>query len=309
MDSIVIKNLIKKYGRKTVLNNLNLNIKEGEFYCLMGPNGSGKTTLSSIIASIRTPNSGTVEIYGKKPFMSKDIIGYLPQENFSDSSLTGKENLLFFARMLGYKRKEALSTVNELIDKIGLHEDANKRVGKYSGGMRKRLELATILFPGTKVLILDEPTTGLDPSARRNFFGLIDLIKDKTTTIILITHIGSDAENASMVGLINEGIIIAEGTPPELKNNTDLNNVVNAETSVKNDHIREILSSFNRGEELQETDRGYKIYTNETAEVIPKIVRAVEEKGYRITQIGSEIPSLEDVFFKLTGKAIREVNK
>jgi len=309
MDSIVIKNIVKKYGNKTVIDSLNLNIKEGEFYCLMGPNGSGKTTLSSIIASIRTQNSGTVEIYGKKPSRVKDIIGYLPQENFSDSSLTGKENLIYFARMLGYKRKEALSVVNDLINKIGLTEDAGKRVGKYSGGMRKKLELATILFPGKKVLILDEPTTGLDPSARRNFFGLIDSIKDKTTTIILISHIGSDAEHASRVSLMNEGKIIADGTPEELKNNSNLKNIINIETSVKNNKVRDILEGFNKGEKMQETDNGYKIYTNETTEVIPKIVRTVEENGYKIIQIGSVIPSLEDVFFKLTGKSVGEVKE
>ncbi|MDD5621728.1 MAG: ABC transporter ATP-binding protein [Actinomycetota bacterium] len=309
MDSIIIKNLVKKYGNKTVIDSLNLNIKESEFYCLMGPNGSGKTTLSSIIASIRIQDSGTVEIYGKKPSEVKDIIGYLPQENFSDSSLTGKENLMYFARMLGYKRKEASFVVNDLIKKIDLTEDADKRVSKYSGGMRKKLELATILFPGNKVLILDEPTTGLDPSARRNFFGLIDLIKEKTTTIILISHIGSDAEHASRVGLMSEGKIIAEGTPEELKNNINLKNIINVETSIKNDKIREILEGFSKEEKLQETDNGYKIYTNETTEVIPKIVRAVEENGYKIVQIGSIIPSLEDVFFKLTGKPVRKVKE
>ena len=309
MDSIIIKNLIKKYGNKAVIDNLNLNIKEGEFYCLMGPNGSGKTTLSSIIAAIRIQNSGTVEIYGKKPSKAKELIGYLPQENFSDSNLTGKENLIYFARMFGYNRKESLSVVNDLINKIGLTEDSDKRVSKYSGGMRKKLELATILFPGKKVLILDEPTTGLDPSARRNFFGLIDLIKDKTTTIILISHIGSDAEHASRVGLMSEGKIITAGTPEELKNNSNLKNIIYIETSIKNDKIREILEGFNKEERLQETDNGYKIYTNETTEVIPKIVRAVEENGYKITQIGSIIPSLEDVFFKLTGKPVRKVNE
>ncbi len=309
MDSIIIKDVVKKYGNQTVIDNLNLNIKEGEFYCLMGPNGSGKTTLSSIIASVRAQNSGTVEIYGKKPSRAKDIIGYLPQENFSDSSLTGKENLMYFAGMLGYKRKEALSVVNDLINKIGLTEDAGKRVSKYSGGMRKKLELATILFPGKKVLILDEPTTGLDPSARRNFFGLIDLIKDETTTIILITHIGSDAEHASRVGLMSEGKIIADGAPEELKNNSNLKNIINVETSIKNEKIREILEGFNKEEKLQETDNGYKIYTNETTEVIPKIVRAVEGNGYKIIQIGSVIPSLEDVFFKLTGKPVRKVKE
>jgi ABC-2 type transport system ATP-binding protein len=306
MDSIVIKKVTKEYSGKKVVDNLSLNIKEGEFYCLMGPNGSGKTTLSSIIASIRTQNSGTVEIYGKDPSKAKDMIGYLPQENFSDSSLTGRENLTYFARMLRYKRKEASHVVNDLINKIDLAEDADKRVSKYSGGMRKRLELATILFPGTKILILDEPTTGLDPSARRNFFGLIDIIKDETTTIILISHIGSDAENASRVGFMDDGKIIAEGTPDELKNNSDLKTIINIETSIKNEKIMEILEGFSKGGKLQETEKGYKIYNNETEGIIPKIVKAVEEKGYKIIQIGSIIPSLEDVFFKLTGKSVRE---
>jgi ABC-2 type transport system ATP-binding protein len=306
MDSIVIKNVTKKYSNKAVIDNLSLNIKEGEFYCLMGPNGSGKTTLSSIIASIRTQDSGTVEIYGKSPSSIKNLIGYLPQENFSDISLTGRENLIYFARMLGYKRNEASSIVSDLINKIDLTEDANKRVSKYSGGMRKRLELATILFPGTKILILDEPTTGLDPSARRNFFGLIDTIKDETTTVILISHIGSDAENASRVGFMDDGKIIAEGSPEELKNNIDLKNVINIDTSIKNDKIRDVLQHFSMGEKLQETGTGYRIYNNETEGIIPKIVKAVEEKGYKILQIGSIIPSLEDVFFKLTGKSVRE---
>ncbi|OPL17439.1 MAG: hypothetical protein AVO38_00160 [delta proteobacterium ML8_D] len=306
MDSIVIKDLVKRYGNKTVLDNLNLNIKEGEFYCLMGPNGSGKTTLSSIIASIGTQNSGTVEIYGKKPFRVKEMIGYLPQENFSDSYLTGKENLVYFARMLGYKKRDALATVNDIMGKIGLLEDASKRVSRYSGGMRKRLELATILFPGIKILILDEPTTGLDPSARRNFFGLIDSIKDSTTTILLISHIGSDAEQASKVGLMDEGRIIAEGTPEELKKNTNLKNIINVDVLIKNDEIKEILRVFNKEEVLQETEKGFKIYTDQTAEIIPEIVRSIEKRGYKVAEIGSVVPSLEDVFFKLTGKSVRE---
>ncbi len=306
MDSIVIKDLVKRYGNRTVLDNLNLNIKEGEFYCLMGPNGSGKTTLSSIIASIRTQNSGTLEIYGKKPSMAKKILGYLPQENFSDSYLSGRENLVYFARMMGYKKSDALATVNDIMGKIGLSEDASKRVSRYSGGMRKRLELATILFPGIKVLILDEPTTGLDPSARRNFFGLIDSIKDSTTTILLISHIGSDAEQASRVGLMDKGRIIAEGTPEELKKNTNLKNIINVDVSIKNDNIKEILRVFNKGEALQETEKGFKIYTDQTAEVIPEIVRSIEKRGYKVAEIGSVAPSLEDVFFKLTGKSVRE---
>jgi ABC-2 type transport system ATP-binding protein len=306
LQAIEVSNLIKIYDGITVLDNLDLSISEGEFYCLMGPNGSGKTTLSSIIASTRKQTSGEVKIFGKKPEETKRLIGYIPQDNFSDPNLTALENLYFFARMLGYSNKDTKVISLELLKKVGLFDDRNKKVSKFSGGMRKKLELATILFPHIKIFILDEPTTGLDPAARRNFFGLIDELKDKSTTVLLISHIGSDAELASRVGLMDKGKIIAEGSPDELKNSSGLKNVISVEVSVKNEKIRNILNSFNQGGELLETDEGYKIYSDETSEAIPEIVRTVESNGYRVLQIGSSVPSLEDVFFKLTGKKVRE---
>jgi len=309
LNAIEVRDLVKKYKDKTVLNNLNFTIREGEFYCLMGPNGSGKTTLSSIIASIRKQTSGDVRVFGKTPDKAKDLMGYIPQENFSDPHLTGRENLRYFTRMLGYTNKETGTIVEDLIKKVDLLEDADKKAGKYSGGMKKKLELATILYPGIKVLILDEPTTGLDPSFRRKFFGLIDDVKDKSTTILLITHLGSDAELASKVGLIDNGVIIAEGSPGELKNNNKFKNIINVVTSIKNDRVRDILNSFNQGDELMETEEGYKIYSDDSAEVIPKIVRIIENGGYKVIQIGSTEPSLEDVFFKLTGKQVRGVKQ
>ncbi len=309
MQAIKVRNLQKKYDKIAVLDDLDLDINEGEFYCLMGPNGSGKTTLSSIIASIRKPTSGEVKIFGKKPEQSKRLIGYIPQENFSDPNLTGLENIHYFARMLGYSNKDAKGIAQELLKKVGLFEERNKKVSKFSGGMRKKLELSTILFPHIKIFILDEPTTGLDPAARRNFFGLIDQLKDKSTTVLLITHIGSDAELATRVGLMDKGKIIAEGSPNELKNGSGLKNVINIELSVKNEKVKNILSNFNKGEQLLETDEGYKIYSDEASEVIPEIVRSVEGNGYKVLQIGSVVPSLEDVFFKLTGKNVRDANE
>jgi ABC-2 type transport system ATP-binding protein len=309
LQAIEVRNLIKKYDKRTVLDDLNLNIDEGEFYCLMGPNGSGKTTLSSIIASIRQPTSGEVKIFGKKPEQSKRQIGYIPQENFSDPNLSGLENICYFARMLGYPNKDAIAIGQELLKKVGLFEERNKKVFKFSGGMRKKLELSTILFPHIRIFILDEPTTGLDPAARRNFFGLIDELKDKSTTVLLISHIGSDAELATKVGLMDKGKIVAEGSPDELKNSSGLKNIINVELSVKNEKVKNILSSFNKGEKLLETDEGYKIYSDETSEVIPEIVRSVEGNGYKVLQIGPIIPSLEDVFFKLTGKTVRDTDE
>ena len=287
---------------------MNLQIAEGEFYALMGPNGSGKTTLASIIASVRSPTSGKIEIYGKKPEHAKELIGYVPQENFSSPVLTGAENLMYFAGLLGYSKSAAQKVVDELLNKIGLTEDANKRVADYSGGMRKRLEVATALFPDIRILILDEPTTGLDPSARRKFLGLIQELRREKTTVLLITHIGADAELASRVGLIDDGQIIADDEPEKLKKASGLKDVMNIETTIKSEEVANILSQFSEKKKVLETDVGYRVYCQDVDKATPEIVRALDACGCKATKIDTEKPSLEDVFFKLTEKTVREVS-
>ena len=308
MDAISVEDLTKKYGDIGVLKGLNLKIEEGEFYALMGPNGSGKTTLASIMASVRSPTSGRIEIYGRKPEKAKEFLGYVPQENFSSPILTGKENLMYFAGLLGYPKKKAEKIVDELLNKIGLSQDADKRVSDYSGGMRKRLEVATVLFPGVKFLVLDEPTTGLDPSARRKFLGLIREIKEEKTTILLITHIGADAELASRVGLIDEGEIIAEDAPEKLKKASGLKDVINIETTIKSEAVANVLSKFSEKQKVLETDVGYRVYCRDVEEATPNIVRALDAIGCKATRIETEKPSLEDVFFTLTERVVREVS-
>ena len=306
MYAIFTEKLTKKYGAKEVLKEVNLKIDEGEFYALMGPNGSGKTTLASIMASVRSPTSGKIEIYGKKPKATKELIGYVPQENFSSPILTGKENLLYFVGLLGYPKSEAERIVDELLTKVGLFDDADKRVANYSGGMRKRLEVATILFPGIKLLILDEPTTGLDPSARRKFLGMLQELRDEKTTILLITHIGADAELASRVGLIDEGEIIAEDDPESLKKASGLEDVINIETTIKNKQVATVLSDFSERQKLLETPLGYRVFSWAVEETTPKIVRALDEVGCKAMKIEIVKPSLEDVFFELTEKIVSE---
>ena len=308
MNVIYAEELTKKYGNNEVLKGVNLKIEEGEFYALMGPNGSGKTTLASIIASVRPPTSGKIEIYGKKPEKAKELIGYVPQENFSSPMLTGKENLMYFAGLLGHPKTEAERIVNALLNKVGLSEDANKRVSKYSGGMKKRLEVATALFPEIRILILDEPTTGLDPSARRKFLGLVEELRGEKTTIFLITHIGADAELASRVGLIHEGEIVADDEPERLKKASGLENVVNIETTIKSGKVADVLRNFSDEQKVLETEVGYRVYCKDVEEATPKIVRALDTIGCKATRIETTKPSLEDVFFKLTERLVREVD-
>lgn len=307
MDAIHVEHLTKKYGETDVLKGITLKIEEGEFYALMGPNGSGKTTLASILASARLPTSGKIEVWGRSPEKAKEVIGYVPQENFSSPILTGRENLMYFAGLLGYSKNEAAKIVAELLEKIGLSDDADKRVSNYSGGMRKRLEVATALFPEIKLLILDEPTTGLDPSARRKFLGLIQELRQERTTILLITHIGADAELASRVGLIDEGMIIADDDPESLKKKSGLEDVINIETAIKSDRIANELGRFSKAQKILETDVGYRVYCEDAEGAAPQIVRSLDAIGCKITKIETVNPTLEDVFFRLTEKTVREV--
>jgi ABC-2 type transport system ATP-binding protein len=306
MYAISVENLTKKYGEKDVLKDVTVKIAEGEFYALMGPNGSGKTTLASIMASVRLPTSGKIEVFGKPPETAKNVIGYVPQENFSSSMLTGKENLLYFAGLLGYSKRAAERIVDELLHRVGLSDDADKRVTAYSGGMRKRLEVATVLFPGMKLLILDEPTTGLDPSARRKFLGMLQELRGEKTTILLITHIGADAELASRVGLMDDGEIIAEDDPESLKKASGLETVINIETTVKSDKVVAVLREFSERQIVLETDVGYRVFCPDVDEATPKIVRSLDAIGCSVTKIEGETPSLEDVFFQLTEKPVSE---
>ncbi len=304
MNAIHIEGLRKSYGREEVLRGVNLDVREGEFYALMGPNGSGKTTLLSILASTLLPSSGTIEIYGRKPQQARELVGYVPQSNFTIPNLTGRENLIYFASVLGYSRSESARLADDLLEKVGLSADAKKRVSAYSGGMRKRLEAATALFPGIKVMLLDEPTTGLDPSARRMFLGLLQDLKGEATSILLVTHLGSDAEIASKVGLIDGGRMIAQGEPEELRALSGLRNVISIETAAKSQRAVEALKPFSENGRVLETDVGYRVYSRDQEKATPEIVRALDRAGARVVKVESATPSLEDVFFKMTGRSV-----
>jgi len=307
VSAIRVADLVKTYGGRRVLDGVDLDIQEGEFYALMGPNGSGKTTLASIIASVRTQDSGVVVVHGKPPALARGLIGYVPQENFSSTELSGKENLTYFARLLGYSRRQAEQLTVEMLQKVGLYQDPGKRVGKYSGGMRKRLEVATAMFPGIRVLILDEPTTGLDPGARRSFFGMLQEKVDKNTTILLVTHIGSDAELASRVGLIDNGRIIAEGTPEELKRKYAVEDAITVETAAKTEGVVSVLKGFDVGGEVAELEAGYRVYSRNGDRVLADVVRTLDQAGHKVLRIEMGRPTLEDVFFRLTQKTLQEV--
>jgi ABC-type multidrug transport system ATPase subunit len=308
-SAIVVKGLFKRYGDIDVLRGVDLDIGHGEFYALMGQNGSGKTTLISIATGTSLPTKGHVEIHGHdivdEPEKVKRIIGYVPQENFSSPALTGHENLVYFARLFGLDNSEANRAAEQLLERMGLAGDSRKRVLDYSGGMRKRLEVATALLPGIEVLFLDEPTTGLDPSARKGFLGTLREVNEEEATIFMVTHIGEDAEVASRVGFMDGGQIVLEGEPDRLKERSGLQNVIEVETPFKGKEVASVIGAFSVDGSLQETEEGYRLYCDEPEEAMPRLVRALDGVGCGAERIETRAPSLEDVFFKATMKPLR----
>jgi ABC-2 type transport system ATP-binding protein len=307
MKAIHCENLGKSYGLTPVLKGVNLDVEDGEFYALMGPNGSGKSTLSAIMASVTSFDGGVLEIFGKKPAQARAIIAYIPQENFSVPQLSGRENLLYFGSLLGIGGRDARSLTDQMLDQVGLAGEADKRFAHYSGGMKKRLELATALFPGIRLLILDEPTTGLDPAARRDFFTLLKKIRRVQTSVFLITHLGSDAESASRVGLINKGKIIAEGTPAELRKKYAPEEAISIETPIQSSECEAILKGFSDGQKVAHLPNGYRIYAHDCGQVLPEVIKGLSQAGIMVNRTEAARPTLEDVFFKLTEQPIQEV--
>ncbi len=309
MNAIVVKNLVKNYGTQNILKTVNLTIEKGEFFSLMGPNGSGKSTLVSIITGTTPITKGVVNVYGHNLFEEsknvKSLIGYVPQENFSSPRLTGRENLLYFAQLSGQDKITAKKWVDDILEKMGLTEDADKLVSKYSGGMRKRLEVATALVPGVKILILDEPTTGFDPAARKMLLGSLLEINREGITIFLVTHIGEDAGVAKKVAFMKNGKIILQDDPKNLKIRFKERTTVDVKLAIKDTHIYNKLLSFNKGRKVIETVDGYKVYCDRPEEILPQINNYLNDIGSPSAKVELNPASLEDIFFFLTQQESR----
>ncbi|PEM42806.1 ABC transporter ATP-binding protein [Bacillus toyonensis] len=217
--SIVLQNVSKSFGKKEVLHDLSLQIEKAEIFGLVGPSGSGKTTLIKLIASINQATKGNVFVYNiNMPNLNEmKKIGYMAQADALYEELSAYENADFIATMYGLKGKHKKERIKEVFDLVQLSQHMKKQVQHFSGGMKKRLSLAIALLHEPEILILDEPTVGIDPLLRKTIWGKFYELKKKGTTIIVTTHIMDEAEFCERLGLIREGNLVAVGTPEELK--------------------------------------------------------------------------------------------
>lgn len=218
-DCIVLNKVNKSFGDKQVLKDVSLSVPYGCIYGLLGPSGCGKTTTVKIMAGISESNSGDTYVLGEKmPRLSlMNEIGYMAQSDALYMALTAADNLEFFAAIYGMKKAQYKNRILEVMEIIGLAEDLNKPVGAYSGGMKRRLSLAMAILHNPKVLILDEPTVGIDPLLRQDIWKELYRMAENGVTILVTTHVMDEALKCHRLGMMRAGVLTAEGTPDELQ--------------------------------------------------------------------------------------------
>jgi len=310
--AIQVSGLTKKYGDLTAVDNVSFDVAEGEFFGFLGPNGAGKTTLIRILNTLLKPTGGRAVVaccdVAKEPEKVRRQIGVVPQAMTSDLDLTGYENMDIYGRFYGMPSKERKERVRYLLEVVGLTQRADDLVATYSGGMRRRLEIARGVIHRPKILFLDEPTIGLDPQSRQTIWGFLkNFMEGDRMTIFLTTHYMEEAEElCRRVAIIDSGKIIVIGSPDELKAGIPgSDSIVLAVDNVTEDIIAKIEKApFVHKSSIDENR--IRVLVDSGAKNLPGLIDQVRSSGAKVLSASIHEQSLEDVFIHYTGKSIRE---
>jgi ABC-2 type transport system ATP-binding protein len=304
MPIIRVEHLVKHFGNLIAVNDISFEVEEGTIFGFLGPNGAGKTTTINILCTLLSPTSGRASIYGHNcTTESSEVrksIGIVFQDSTLDKDLTAYENLTFHAYLYNVNKNERKQRIDDALNFVDLFDRRNDLVKKFSGGMKRRLEVARGLIHRPKVLFLDEPTLGLDPQTRANLWEFIVALPRKhQVTIFMTTHYMEEAEVCNRIAIIDKGKIITMGTPDELKK-TIGGDVIYIRTTDNLTARREIEKLFHV--EVSEQDGELFLTSLKGDACIPEIIRAL---GDSVLSVRLQRPTLNDVFLKMTGKEIR----
>ena len=305
MPIIQVENLVKRFGNITAVNDISFDVEEGTIFGFLGPNGAGKTTTINILCTLLSPTSGRTLIAGhdcmKEPSRVRTAIGIVFQDTTLDKDLTAYENLVFHAYLYAVPKAEMKERVNDVLKFVDLYDRKDDLVKKFSGGMKRRLEVARGLIHRPRVLFLDEPTLGLDPQSRTNLWEFITgLPRKHKVTIFMTTHYMEEAEVCDRIAIIDNGKIIAIDSPEELKKTVG-GDVVSITTTDNESARYEIEHTFRMN--VAEKENALYMTCSRGDTCIPELIRTL---GERVLSVRIQRPTLNDVFLKLTGKTIRE---
>jgi len=300
--------LSKKFGKVQALSELTLTLPPGEPVAILGPNGAGKTTLIRMVATLIAPDHGTLVVNGhdveREPMAVRRMIGLAGQSAAVEEMMTGRENLVMVARLYGQSRAQAIASATRILEQMNLVEAADRRAKTYSGGMRRRLDLGASLVGSPRLLLLDEPTTGLDPVSRNEVWDAVHAMSASGTDIVLTTQYLDEADHlAATIVIIDGGRVIAHGTPSELKSRVGADMVELHTTDVPTmQRAAEVLASLGMAEPSTDpSTRRCSLAAPGGSKLLPIVVRALDDAEVSVEDIALRRPTLDEVFLALTG--------
>ena len=311
MNAIQVQDRHKSFGEVQAVRGVSFDVQQGEIFSLLGPNGAGKTTTISMLATLLRPDQGDALIMGhsilKAPMEVKAALGFVPQEIALYEDLSARENLVFWGKMYGLRGAVLRKRVDEVLETIGLSDRAGGRVAKFSGGMKRRVNIGVALLHKPQVIYMDEPTVGIDPQSRRNILDSVVSLKEGGMTVLYTTHYMEEAQELSdHIAIMDHGELIACGTHEEL---VKIVGEMDRISLVVSDESRELLAAWEAvpgvGRVLSENGT-LTVLVEDSNQALPRLFDTAADQGVRITSVDIQEPNLETVFLHLTGRALRD---
>jgi ABC-2 type transport system ATP-binding protein len=308
---LVCSELTRRFGDRVAVDTVSFHIAAGERYGLLGPNGAGKTTTISMVCGLLRPDHGEIVVAGARvadePMMAKAAIGYVPQEIALYPDLTGRENLRFFGRLYGMKGAHREKRVDACLDLVGLRDRADERVDRYSGGMQRRLNIAAGLLHEPRLLVLDEPTVGVDPQSRNAILESVEALGTEGLAVLYTTHYMEEAQRlCDRIGILDEGKLVAEGSRSELVALMGGRDRVHLSAEGDLTSVAAAVGAVDGVEQVTTSDGSIDVTVVNARHALPRIFAAVTSSGVALAGVEVVEPDLEAVFLHLTGKALRD---